>query len=143
MADDDDIPGLDPDILARAEQAVAALGDDFVAQTQDALAAHRERLADGMDGEMLRDLFAFAHDMRGQGGSFGYPLLSEIGESLCHFLEGRDYVMAEDDPVVLQSHLDAAAALLAGDVAGDGDDVSRALVDSLTQLVGKRLGTPT
>ena len=139
---EDDFPGIDPEILARAEQAVAALGGDFIVQTRDTLDAHRARLAAAAEApqdDALRDIFSFAHDLRGQGGSFGYPLLSEIGGSLCAFLEARDFQLAAGDAVVIKSHFDAAAAIAGDEIAGNGDSVSQALVDSLTELVGKRL----
>ena len=141
--DNDDIPGIDPEILARAEQAVAALGGDFIEQTKAALEAHRAQLesTEALPGaEMLRDIFAFAHDLRGQGGSFGYPLLSSIGESLCHFLEARDFSLSADDDTVIRAHLEAAAAILSNRTAGDGDAISKALLGSLAELVGNRLG---
>lgn len=139
---DDDIPGIDPEILARAEQAVAALGGDFVDQTKATLDAHRAQLEEtsGLpQDDALRDIFSFAHDLRGQGGSFGYPLLSTIGGSLCAFLEARDFRLKDGDMVVVRSHFDAVAAILADEIAGEGDAVSQALVDSLAELADKRL----
>lgn len=147
MADNnDDIPSIDPEILARAEQAVAALGGDFIDQTKEALDEHRTCLdqAAGLpNGDALRDFFSFAHDLRGQGGSFGYPLLSEIGGSLCQFLEARDFQLIDGDKVVVHSHFDAAAAILTDEIAGDGDTVSQALVAGLLELVAKRLQDQT
>ena len=138
----DEIPGIDPEILARAEQAVAALGGDFVDQTKMTLDAHRTQLEEPTElpqGDMPRDVFSFAHDLRGQGGSFGYPLLSLIGGLLCAFLEARDFRLTEGDAVVLQSHFDAAAAIFADEIRGEGDATSQALVTSLSELVDKRL----
>ena len=139
---DDDIPGIDPEILARAEQAVAALGGDFVDQTKATLDGHRAQLEEtgGLpQGDALHDIFSFAHDLRGQGGSFGYPLLSTIGGSLCAFMEARDFQLKDGDMVVVRSHFDAAAAVLADEITGDGDAVSQALVSSLGELADKRL----
>jgi chemotaxis protein histidine kinase CheA len=138
----DDIPGIDPEILARAEQAVAALGGDFIDQTKEALDAHRNHLDQtaGLPSvDEAHEIFSFAHDLRGQGGSFGYPLLSEIGGSLCHFLEAREFQLIDGDKVVIHSHFDAAAAILADEIAGDGDTVSQALVAGLLELVVRRL----
>ncbi len=141
----DDTPDfleIDPEILARAEKAVAALGGNFIEQMKESLAAKRaqlESMGTVPDADASQDIFSFAHDMRGQGGSFGYPLLSTIGGSLCHFLEMRDFRLIAGDVVVVQSHFDAAAAILANDISGDGDLVSQALVESLDQLVSKRL----
>ena len=143
MTDSDDkIPGIDPEILARAEQAVAALGGNFVDQTKMTLDAHRTQLEEMTElpqGDMLRDVFSFAHDLRGQGGSFGYTLLSSIGGLRCAFLEARDFRLTEGDAVVLQSHFDAAAAIFADEIRGEGDAISQALVTSLSKLVDKRL----
>ena len=139
---DDEIPGIDPEILARAEQAVAALGGDFVNQTKmtlDAQRTHLEETTELPQGDMLRDVFSFVHDLRGQGGSFGYPLLSSIGGSLCAFLEARDFRLTEGDAVVLRLHFDAAAASLTDQIGGEGDAISQALVTSLSELVDKRL----
>ena len=138
----DEIPGIDPEIWARAEQAVAALGGDFVDQTKMTLDAHRTQLEEMTElpqGDMLRDVFSFAHDLRGQGGSFGYPLLSSIGGSLCAFLEARDFRLTEGDAVVLRSHFDAAAAILTDEIGGEVDAILQALVTNLSELVDKHL----
>ena len=139
---DDEIPGIDPEILARAEQAVAALGGDFVDQTKMTLDVHRTQLEETTElpqGDRLRDVFSFAHDLRGQGGSFGYPLLSLIGGLLCAFLEARDFRLTEGDAVVLRSHFDAAAAILTDEIGGEVDAILQALVTSLSELVDKHL----
>lgn len=136
------MPPIDPEILARAERAVAALGDGFTAQAQQAIDAQRECLNDiaGLpDAEALRGFFTFAHDLRGQGGSFGYPALTAIGDTLCRFLEARDGRAVDGDDIVIRTHFDAAAAVLAGGVHDESDPVARALVESLDQLVRKRL----
>jgi len=129
-------------MLARAEHAVAALSDGFVERIQRDLSETRARVdeiaQDPKEPEVKR-LFGFAHDLRGQGGSFGYPLLTEIGGSLCHFLESREYRLEADDIAVLHAHLDAAAAIVSGAMAGEGDAVSQALIASLGALVQKRL----
>lgn len=143
MADNnDDIPGIDPEILVRAQRAEAALGGDFIDQTKEALDNHRTRLyrtAGLPDGETLHAIISYAHDLRGRVGSFGYPLLSEIGGSLCQFLEARDFQLIVGDKVVVHSHFDAAAAILVDEIAGDGDTISQALVAGLLELAAKRL----
>ena len=79
------IPALDPEALARAEPAVAALGDGFVDRLKGELVeirAHAEALAQTVDAQnnsSVEAVLTFTHDLRGQDGTFGYPLLSEIG----------------------------------------------------------------
>lgn len=149
MADNNDstrtMPTLDPEALARAERAVAALGDSFVDRLQNDIVKIRA-LTDALalspeppNKVSIESIYTFAHDIRGQGGSFGYPLLTEIGGSLSDFLERRGSGINQNDTSVLQAHLDAAAAIVSNAMTGDGDATARALVDSLETLVQKRL----
>ncbi|NKB59825.1 MAG: hypothetical protein GKS00_26240 [Alphaproteobacteria bacterium] len=122
--------------------AVAALGIEFVDRIKNELSENRthvEHAGDDPAALDIKQIFTFAHDMRGQGGSFGYPLISEIGGSLCHFIESRDHSFQADDITVLRAHLDAANAIISSAMSGEGDTVSRALIDSLDALVRKQL----
>lgn len=149
MADKDDrtrtMPALDPEALARAERAVAALGDSFVEQLKNDIVTIRtltQTLAlspEPPNKASIEPIYTFAHDIRGQGGSFGYPLLTEIGGSLSDFIERRGSEINQNDITVLQAHLDAAAGIVSCTMTGDGDATSRALLDTLETLVQKRL----
>lgn len=118
MADkDEDSDGfdIDPEILARAEQAVAALSESFVAAAREDLATMRglvDTLAAGPDPGSVDALYGRAHDMAGQGGSFGFPLLSRLGRSLCDLIQARNRAIAAGDIALLRAHLDAAQAIL-------------------------------
>lgn len=136
------MPDIDPEILARAEKAVAALGGDFVAETKRNLSEHRAVVAQNdfqSDLDAVGLLFEFAHDMRGQGSTFGFPFLSEIGASLCHFIESRDHHLAVEDTAILNAHLDAASTILTKEITGDDDPAIRSLIGNLGALVEKRL----
>jgi len=52
------------------------------------------------DTERLHELYDMAHETRGQGGSFGFPLISVLGDSLCKYLDGRTAVNDRDLEVV-------------------------------------------
>lgn len=86
---------------APQEAILAALNgaEDLIGQYQGWAVDDLERLwqtfldssADGSPSpEQIKHLFNLAHETRGQGGTFGYPLISIIGDSLCKYLEGRD-----------------------------------------------------
>ena len=38
---------------------------------------------------LTKDLFRKAHDMKGQGITFGYPLITFVGNHLCRYLENK------------------------------------------------------
>ncbi len=111
--------GIDPEILARAEQAVAALGDDFAQTIRSELIDMKrliDRLADGTGD--YSGLFERAHDMAGMGGSFGFPLISRIGRSLCDIIETRTKAPTHDDIAIFRAHTDAGRKLIDGTVNG-------------------------
>lgn len=44
----------------------------------------------------VKKMFDIAHEVRGQGGSFDFPLITSIGDSLCRFLEPLDSLTGRD-----------------------------------------------
>ena len=135
----DDVPNLDPAALARAEAALAALADTYLAWA-DADAA---RLAAGLEQALcdpaglhahLPRLFRIAHDIKGQAATFGYPLVGDLAHRLCHVLQA----CTADDPDPVDA--DRIAALVGAVVraislrlAGDGGEAGRKLLASLPE----------
>src|SRR5262249_59846534 len=75
-------------LLKRAEAAVADLARDYptwaltdVAKARAALDTARDDA--GQRGAQVEALFRIAHDLKGQGASFGFPLVTRIAQSLC------------------------------------------------------------
>jgi HPt (histidine-containing phosphotransfer) domain-containing protein len=124
---------LDAEALARAEAAVAALSDDYLAWVRADLA----RLAGAVAA--LRDagapcrpaaaeaVFAIAHDIKGQAGTFGYPLLTRLGAELCR--QVRAAAMADLAPI--EALAAAMAQVVAHGLTGDGGAAGAALLARL------------
>lgn len=77
-----------------------------------------------------------AHELRGQGGTFGYPLVSIIGKMLYECTGER---CPENDSAVeiVKSHVDIMRAVLRDKIAGDGGEVGRQLLEALKLAVEK------
>ncbi|MFQ5776221.1 MAG: Hpt domain-containing protein [Kiloniellaceae bacterium] len=76
------------------------------------------------------------HNIKGQGTSFGYPLMTRIGQSLSDLLKAAE----EGEPGSLRlagAHVAAMRAVLDHDIVGEGGEPGRALVGRLEALVGK------
>lgn len=71
----------------------------------------------------LERLYLIAHEMRGQAGTFGMPLLTEIGEYLCHFVENIGEPRGRD-LVILDLHVEAMRLVIAEGGAPDGPATS-------------------
>jgi hypothetical protein len=126
-------------VLARAQAAVADLGKNFAESARAdldrciaVLKAAREQPAARAAG--VKDIYGIAHNLKGQGSSFGYPLITRIGQSLCQ-LTRRDRDFTDADLGVMQAHLDAIRLILAKDIKGDGGEVGDKLAARLETLV--------
>jgi hypothetical protein len=126
--------------LARAEEATTALRANYtqwaridVDNTQALLDAAKK--APEGRREQLDLLYAAMHNIKGQGTSFGYPLVTRLGQSLCRLIApGR----AVDDAglKVAQAHLDALKLVLDQKIAGKGGEVGDKLAARLESLTG-------
>ena len=127
-------------VLARAEEAMAKLGDKYVvaavedsARLQKALAALR---ANPTDPKALDGIFQIAHDMKGQGGSFGFPLVTTIGYQLCRFIEKIDHV-GPHEMEAIALHVEAMAMVVRTPIKGDGGQHGEALMNGLDLILKK------
>ena len=126
------------DAFVEAEAAVAELAVSYTLwATQDLARAQaaldKAKVDPARRREHLAEMHRIAHSMKGQGGSFGYPLISRVGQSLCRFV-GLDNERGETDFPVIQAHIDAQRLILEKGVRGDGGEAGRLLAERLETL---------
>ena len=78
-----------------------------------------------------------AHNLKGQGESFGYPLITSIGQSLLSFLCDLGEADARHVKIAL-AHVTVLRTVLDKDIRGSGGAVGAALVARLESLTGAR-----
>lgn len=132
-------------VLARAHAAVADLAKDYTAWALADVARARQALADAETDPAKRAnhveaLFRIAHDLKGQGSSFGYPLVTKIGGSLCRLTRDRARQYETSHLDLAKSHLDAAQLVLTKEIKGEGGKVGADLVARLQSLVDAATG---
>lgn len=123
--------------LALAERLVAGLQDRFVASAQTRI----DRLTEicltrwvkpARREEAVRQLRRIAHDLKGEAGTFGFDLITDIADCFGAYLR--------EIPVARQSHADIVRFVCAfhhvwGErIEGDGGAVGRGLLASLMVL---------
>ncbi len=86
--------------------------------------------------EYIMHIFRRVMELKGQGGSFGYDLISQVGDSLKKFTESRREASPRDVEIIA-AHVQAMRVVMVEDIRGDGDDVGRAIVDGLYKLTAK------
>lgn len=126
---------IDP---AAMEKAIAALEEmkedypDWVQKHIDELRTHHARSVDTPAERtrrysMMREI---AHDMKGQGGTFGYPLMTTFATSLHDFVGPRAGT-SDNHIELIKSHIDAMSAVIKDRVKGNGGEIGQALTKGL------------
>ncbi|MBM3569385.1 MAG: hypothetical protein FJX46_11615 [Alphaproteobacteria bacterium] len=86
--------------------------------------------------QMLKKVF---HELRGQGGTFGYPLISEVGDSACKYIDASP-TMGDAQVKILKAHVDTFKAVVAGNIQGDGGAIGRELMKTLQFILARAKG---
>ncbi|MBX3455360.1 hypothetical protein [Ferrovibrio sp.] len=115
---------LTEDIASKLEAAIAANGDTFAMEILDKLKTMRTTIA-GVGPDSIARMFMLpaigelAFEIKGMGGTFGYPLLTRLAKSLHDFIRGLS-MPSDAQFEVIRIHVDAMYILLAQHVTGQG-----------------------
>ena len=135
-------PGaVDPKTLERAEAVIASLADQYLDWVQEDLRRIEEAYAKlatatGERKAELDGVFQIAHDMKGQGGSFDYHLVTIIGNDMCRFIEKMESV-GQPEISVIRLHIDTMKLVIAAQMKGDGGNEGAKLLKGLELVVAK------
>lgn len=132
--------GIDPAAIAKAEAALKSLSGNFNEWLQDEitkLEAARQRIrAEGVNTETAEGLYLRAHDLKGLGGTYEYPLITRIAGSLCKLID--DPATRVEAPMFLvDAHIDAIKAAFRDEIRTDTHPVGRVLAEELEASVAK------
>ncbi len=125
--------------IAAMEREIARLAEGFcewaIADLDAACSALQEAHTNAESREAaLKTLYGHAHTLKGQGGCFDYPLVTEIGQSLCQYL--RQVSLSTDEQFgIARFHLAAIRRVLEKQITGTGEDVGRKLIARLNSMV--------
>ena len=131
---------LSQEQIEQAEAVVAALKDSYLQWVRQDLAnliklweqasqtGHHDRSG------MMADMFRIAHDIKGQGGSFGFDLVSQVGEQLCRLLETHSD-WNDVSLGVVKSHVDVILSIIVEGRTGTGSEEDQAVMQRLNSLI--------
>lgn len=77
-----------------------------------------------------------AHDFKGEGASFGFPLVTEICRSLCLLIEMGATTVTKAHPPI-EAHIGAIEAVLKNGIEGDGGEIGQVIIADLKKAVRK------
>ena len=135
-------PGdLPLDFLEEAEQQLQRAALDFTEWAHDYLKklsylCDKALKGTGVRRDHFEEINLLAHELRGQGGTFGYPLITIFGKML-YETTGKSCRVDDNAVEVVKAHIDAMRAVLRDKVSGDGGKIGRQLQRSLEVAVEK------
>ena len=134
--------GIDANAVAKAEAALEAMSaqfgqwlDDELAKLDAAQAAIRTL---GLTPETGEALYCRAHDLKGLGTTYQYPLVTRMAGSLCKLLDDASKRMSA--PMILvDAHVDAIKAVVRDQIKTDEHPVGRVLAETLESRVAAHM----
>lgn len=129
------------EMFENADAALAQMAESYTEWVMGDLAkldsAFAKAKAEGQGD--LGEVFRIVHDMKGQGATFGYQLVTDIGQALCRFIEGTD-MTGETALDVVEAHIKALRVVVAQKMEGEGGEVGQTLVAGLAAAASKVTG---
>lgn len=129
---------IDPSAIAKAEAALKSLSGNFSQWLNDEvtkLEGARQRVkSEGMTPETMEFLYLRAHDLKGLGTTYEFPLITRIGASLCRLIDDKDKRM-QAPMALIDAHIDAIKAAVRDEIKTDDHPVGKALIQALEARV--------
>ncbi|PQZ73273.1 MULTISPECIES: Hpt domain-containing protein [unclassified Brevundimonas] len=134
--------GIDADAIAKAEAALKAMSAQFGQWLNDEIVKLDQAQADirakGYTPETAEALYFRAHDLKGLGATYQYPLVTRIAGSLCRMMDDADKRM-QASVAILDAHIDAIRAVVRDEIQTDEHPVGRELAETLEARVAEHL----
>ncbi len=137
---------LDDTLRAKMEVLVQSSANAFLDESAEHIKDLRERVSAAQTAEvetrrlLVEDVREQAFQIKGMGGVFGYPLLTEFAKSLHDFLKTIDGDLDELQQEIVSIHIDTLYVVIAHKIAGSGGMLEAQLRASLKAAVEKAKG---
>ena len=134
------LANINADTIRRAEEAVGKLASQYRDWVRGDITKLRQSLTAAKAGgdardDAYREIRRLAHDLRGQGTTFGYPLVTRIAQSVSQTLKER--APGANVDAQLGAHVDAISAVIEGDIADAHSGDAAKIIELLQLAIGR------
>ena len=140
------VPAPPMEAVARAETALRQLADQFAGWLEEEVARLEaaRTAADPADADHdgLQELHLRAHDLKGLGGVYGFPLVTRVAAGLCRLLHD-EAARRDAPPALVDAHVAAVRALVRDGVRDPAHAGGVELCEALEGRVAAHLGDAT
>ena len=135
--------GIDPTAIAKAEAALKSLSSNFAEWLQDEITkldtARQLIRTDGWNTATAENLYLRAHDLKGLGSTYEFPLITRIAGSLCKMIDDGETRL--NAPMhIIDGHIDAIKACVRDGIKDASNPVGKMLAEELEGRVKEFLG---
>jgi len=135
--------GIDAGAIARAEEALRSMSAQFGQWLQDEIVkldkAQADIRAQGYNARTAEALYFRAHDLKGLGTTYQYPLVTRLAGSLCRMMDDPTKRMTAP-LILLDAHIDAIKAVVRDQIQTDDHPTGKILAETLEARVAEHLG---
>ena len=97
-------------------------------------AARQTVRAEGISHENMESLYLRAHDLKGLGATYGFPLITRIAGLLCRLIDDKS--KRHEAPMgLLDAHIDAIKAAARDDIKTEDHPIGKILVQELESRI--------
>lgn len=130
--------GIDAGAIAKAEEALKAMSSQFGQWLDDEIhkleAAQNAIRTQGYNAQTAEALYFRAHDLKGLGGTYNYPLVTRLAASLCKLMDDPQKRLVVPT-LLLDAHIDAIRAVVRDQIKTDDHPTGRILAETLEARV--------
>lgn len=136
---------LDPHWIDVAEKSIMEAKFDYLEAANEDMA----KLAAAYDKAMkdpanrvahIQELYGIVQSIKGQGTSFGYPLMTAVGTQLARFIEDCGEDLSDAQMEAVKVHQEALRLVMQQKMEGDGGPIGQKLVGGLALVIKKIKG---
>ena len=117
------------DLIARGHAVLVRAADDGLDWAEDDIAALQALL----DAPNAAAIWRRAYDLRGNGGTFGWPLVTDVATLVCRYVDRQG---EHADARTLQALTGALLVVFTEGLKGDAGEAGRELIAALQRLPG-------
>lgn len=132
--------GIDPLAIAKAEEALKSMSSQFGQWLEDEIvkldAAQAAMHRDGYNAQTSEPIYFRAHDLKGLGTTYQYPLVTRLAGSLCKLMDDPEKRLKAPRALV-DAHIDAIKAVVRDKIQTEHHPVGKVLADTLDARVAE------
>ena len=118
------------DVIADMSRKYIEWASNDVAKLKNIFEQIQNLTGPEQDALIRGDFYRTAHDIKGQGATFDYPLMSDLGAHLCTLIKTTD-TFDETHLAVMAQDIEDMALVLAKKVQGEGGQIGTRISNRL------------